>query len=557
MRTESPPQSVEESPCAAEFPCLLLDLLSAMADEHEASVIFRNRAGAVVRKSYAECYRDALAVAAGFDASGVRAGDIVALHGATSYAWLLSDMACVLTGAISLALYPSAPLSRILSAVKEMKVALLLTDDAHSGRELSRTGYKVVKLTDAQEPGAETIGNLLDRHRDDAATWRPVRQPQEPFTIVSTSGTLSEPRFFAVHSWPLLYTMERFGEIYQLSSSDSMLLALPLAHLPQRMLTYGALKMKVRLILSGPTKFLKDATEFKPTIHVVVPRMLEYINARLTKALETGAGRLMGFARPVLKRSRRTAFRLLGSKIFGRGARYIFVGSAPTPKSVLAGLKDAGCPIYEVYGTTEMGMIALNTPQATRVGSVGKTVGWGELKIDEESQEVFFATKFPFLHSLVVDGKIVREEKYAREFIPTGDVGTLDEGFLTLRGRIRDFVALLNGEKIFVRPIEDNLNEIEGANACVVVGNGQKELSAVIFADPERRFESREEKTEHFRRAVAEMNRTSSPWERVRKILIVDELPSIENGCLTETLKLRRHVINRKYANDYRDYQTV
>jgi long-subunit acyl-CoA synthetase (AMP-forming) len=142
--------------------------------------------------------------------------------------------------------------------------------------------------------------------------------------------------------------------------------------------------------------------------------------------------------------------------------------------------------------------------------------------------------------------------------VPTGDIGTIDDaGFLSLRGRLRDFVALSSGEKIFVRPIEERLSEIAGVNTCVVVGNGERELGAVVFADSQVKFESDTQRTEHFRQNILEINRALSPMERIRKFRVVDHAPAIEDGCLTETLKVRRHVINQTYAGDYRSYLTV
>ena len=145
-------------------------------------------------------------------------------------------------------------------------------------------------------------------------------------------------------------------------------------------------------------------------------------------------------------------------------------------------------------------------------------------------------------------------DKFAR----TGDIGALDsEGYLTLQGRVRDFVALLSGKKIFVRPIEDRLGLIHGVGHCIAVGDGQKHLSAILFAHPDVAFNSLDERAAHFRKAIAEINQELGSEERIRKFLVVAEQPSIENQCLTETLKLRRHVINEKYAKDYQRYETV
>lgn len=534
----------------------LSEILWSMRDQHAVGVSFSN-AGRVVQKSYATCYQDACNLAASFEALGVREGDIVAIHGATSYEWLLADLACVLAGATSLALYPNAPPSRVLAYLEEMGAKLLLTDATNSNSEMRRARCKMIRLSDKDDPELASVGSLRRKFQD-APQRKPKLKPDVAFTMVSTSGTLSEPMFFAVHPLPLLYTMEQFKKNYSLSERDSILLALPLAHLPQRMMVYGAIRNGLQLILSGPTRFLKDSVSFNPTIHIVVPRMLQYIDDRLMKELKQGSTRVVLWLLPVLKLSRQLLYKLVGAKIFGKRARCIFVGSAPTPKPVLQRLIDFGCPIYEVYGTTELGMIGLNQPGGSKIGSVGQVVKWGKIRIDPQNSEVQFATPFPFFYGRTRQGKIERDSSLANRFVGTGDIGAIDdEGFLSLRGRLRDFVALSSGEKIFVRPIEERLCEIAGVNTCVVVGNGERELGAVVFADSQVKFESDTQRTEHFRQNILEINQALSPMERIRKFRVVDHAPAIEDGCLTETLKLRRHVINQTYAGDYRSYLTV
>lgn len=533
----------------------LSEILWSMRDQHAASVFFSN-AGSVVQKSHATCYQEACDLAAAFDALGVREGDIVAIHGANSYEWLLADLACVITGATSLALYPSAPPSRALSYVKEMSAKLLLTDATSSNSEMRGARCKVISLSD-KDHDLDSVGSLRRRFQG-APLRQPKLKPDAAFTIVSTSGTLSEPMFFAVHPLPLLYTMEQFKKNYSLSDADSILVALPLAHLPQRMMVYGAINNRLQLILSGPTRFLKDSLTFNPTVHIVVPRMLQYIDDRLMKELKQGPARVVLWLLPLLKHSRRLVYRLVGARIFGKRARCIFVGSAPTPTAVLQRLMDLGCPIYEVYGTTELGMIGLNEPGATKIGSVGRVVKWGKVRIDPQNGEVQFATPFPFFHGRAPHGKTERDGSVANRFVPTGDIGAIDdEGFLSLRGRLRDFVALSSGEKIFVRPIEERLSEIAGVNTCVVVGNGERELGAVVFADSKFKFESDKQRAEHFRQSIFKINQTLSPLERIKRFRVVDHAPAIEDGCLTETLKLRRHIINQTYAGDYRSYLGV
>src|SRR3989442_1003647 len=108
--------------------CSLGDILTAMQGERTAAIFYRTPRG-IVSKTHADLYNDAAALRRAFSHLGVETGRIVAIHGETSYSWLVADVACILGGFISLALYPSAPRERICSAVKETRASILITDD--------------------------------------------------------------------------------------------------------------------------------------------------------------------------------------------------------------------------------------------------------------------------------------------------------------------------------------------------------------------------------------------------------------------------------------------
>lgn len=532
----------------------LRDVVESMRDCHDSRIVCR-AAGKPSSRTFAECYADAEALARGLRTLGIGAGDVVAIHGVTSYSWFIGDLACVLTGAVSLALYPGAPAERVGRSAREMRARALLSDDRARLGELCPDGAVGVWLSEEVRDGVVSVGSLVRLGRQTAQGPGRPDGPDGPFSIVSTSGTLSEPKFFAVHAAPLLYTAERFHEGFRLSSSDSLLIFLPLAHLPQRMLAFGAIRARYDIILSTPTRFLKDAAAASPTVHVVVPRVLEQLAQklgeaeaawwfRLVRPLALLAGRLPG--RPPLHR-------LLGVRPFGPRARCIFVGSAPTPPPVMERLRRWGFPIFEVYGTTELGILAMNTYEQSRPGTVGRPVPWGEMTLDEQTREVLFSTPLPFLFGRVEDGEVVPDPEFGRTPTRTGDVGEFDaDGYLKLSGRIRDFVALLSGEKIFVAPIERLLERVPGVSHCVLVGNGQKHLSAILFAAPdvlasvgEAAFESR------LLAGLKAVNAELHPWERIKQYRLVHEPPTVESGCLTETMKLRRAAVEAGYGRDY------
>jgi len=524
------------SAVAASATCALPAALDAMAENTTSSLFFR-RGGARERVSHAQCRAEAEQLAEALRGLGVGPGGRVAIHGGTSYEWVLADLACLATGALSVALYASAPPGRAVAAAAESRCRVVLTDRGDAVELFRAAGLEVVFLgpAGAAPVGVTSVGDIVSAAASFARP-APAAQPRHgPFTVVSTSGTLSEPQLFAVHSAPLLFTMDRFAEIYGFDGSDRLLLYLPLSHLPQRMMLYWGLGAGLDFVLSDPAHFAVDGAKLRPSLHVTVPRVLEHLRWRVTTALHR-AGTESAEARAAAYRT-----------AFGGAITSIFVGSAPTDPALLAELLAAGLPVNEVYGTTELGMIGLNTPAGRRPGTVGRSIPWGEVRLAPETSEIEVRTPTPFLHGRLVDGEVEVQQWDPTAFEPTSDVGELDaDGFLLVRGRLRDFLVLPSGEKVFLRPIEDSLGVAAGAGLCQVTTLPDGTFAALLF------FEGPVPAEADLVAALRAGNAALHPWERIRSFATVDRLPSVEEGCLTETTKPRRHVIDEMHGRGAR-----
>lgn len=509
--------------------CPLPQALAAMAANHRSMLLFR-RGGKSEQRSHARCHADAAALAGALAARGVKAGSRVAIHGATSYEWVVTDLGCVLAGALSVAVYPSAPLARALAAAQESGAEVIFSDQPTAIAAFQDAGLTVVHLgpSNAAPAGVTSTYDLIDDARH--APLPKATTPREgPFTVVSTSGTLSEPKLFAVSATPLLRTMDMFAEIYNFGPGDRLLLYLPLSHLPQRMMLYWGLQNGLDFVLSDPVHFAADGATHAPTLHVTVPRVLEHIRRRVSAAVLSGTA-------PTMQDGYRS--------IFGPNIRSIFVGSAPTDADLIAHLIEAGLPIYEVYGTTELGMISLNTPTRRKEGTVGQPIRWGAVRLDPENGEVQVQTPTPFLYGRLENSVIVPKLWDADRFEPTGDIGRIDEdGFLHVLGRLRDFAVLPSGEKILLTSIEKQISKETKSDFCQVTLRPESRFGAMLFYT-DRKTINREE----IERALEELNTKLHQWERIRSYAIIGQTPTVEDGCLTETGKPRRHIIDATYS---------
>lgn len=522
---------------AASLPvkeCPLPAVLDAMAVEHEARMIFRAGRESVSR-THTQCRADAGSLAVQLRRRGIGPGSRVALHGATSYEWVLADLACVLLGALSVALYSSAPPARAVVVARDSRCRLVLTDRPDCVAAFRAAGLDVIFLgagqcvTDGPGGGLESVADLVAAA---TAEHGPAPSRQGPFTAVSTSGTLSEPKMFTVAAEPLLFTMDRFAEIYGFGRGDRLILYLPLSHLPQRMMLYWGLLNGLDFVLSDPVHMPADSVAHRPTLHVAVPRVLEHVRWQVATLLRASGH---GPTSPEAAAAYRS--------VLGPDIRSIFVGSAPTEPGLMTELLAAELPVFEMYGTTELGMIAVNTPSARRPGTVGKPIPWGEVRLDPQTHEVLVRTPTPFLHGRLLDGEIEENHWAPGRFEPTADAGEFDvDGFLSVRGRLRDFMALPTGEKVFVTPIETALAKATGAGLCQLAHRPDGRLGALLF------FDAAVPGIDELDDRVHRVNRELHPWERVRSYAVVSRMPTVEEGCLTETAKPRRHVIDEVHG---------
>ncbi|MET8079279.1 AMP-binding protein [Streptomyces sp. NPDC005303] len=514
--------------------CSLTALVAAMPSMTSSSLVCR-RGGARTSVSYPECHRDALLLAAALRRRGVTTGSRVAIHGATSYEWVLADLAVLLTGAVSVALYPSAPKDRAVATAREADCRTVLTDQTDCVAAFHAAGMDVVILGDGAD-AAPSVADLIGEAAAAPDVFEPADRGNGPFTIVSTSGTLSEPKLFAVHSAPLLYTMDRFAELYDFGGQDRLLLYLPLSHLPQRMMLYWGLGQGMDFVLSDPIHITTDSADLSPTLHVAVPRSLQHLHRRAQdiarrQGLDGADG---GMAKAY-------------ASVFGTALKAVFVGSAPTDPALLAEMHAGGLPVYEVYGTTELGMIGLNIPGATRPGTVGRPIPWGKVTTDPATGEILVRTPTPFLYGEVLGHRIVPVVRDPDTWWPTGDVGAADaDGYVTVYGRIRDFVALPNGEKVFLRSLEESAAAATGAGLCAVMKTDASHLGVLLFFDPASPEGGRSE--DECRTLLKAVNERLHPWERLHYFSVVAAMPSVEDGCLTETSKPRRHKIEEIYG---------
>lgn len=487
----------------------LQHIIYGMSNNTVSKISYRDSTG-MHTIYYADLFVKAHKIANYLQSSGIDNGEIVAIHGETSLGWLVVDLACAIVGAVSLALYPNTDPSRVVRLIRECKVKLVFSDSEGFQEDLSQSGIQCISLKECSR-------RLNVRQIIDGETLREISYNaplKREFTIVSTSGTLSQPRLFSVASNPLLRTIEEFVNRHNITGNDNILIFLPLSHLPQRMICYGFLKAQTNLTLSNPQFFSKDSINNCATITVTVPRVLEFCYKRKGDTCD---------------------------KVFGKTMRLIFVGSAPTRPEVMQTLIDAGFPIYEVYGTTELGIIAMSYPGQRRVGYAGPRLPWVNIKTTEE-KELLINTETPFLYGFMNNGLTEPFDYDKEKWISSGDLAELNGNFVRVVARVKDFIVLQSGEKIYVNHLEMQLSELLSDMLIVIVGNGGKNIKAMLFHEPSVKIDNL-----NIKRAIRMLNKSNHRLEAIKEYALFNNMPSAKEECMTDTMKIRRHAIEHRY----------
>jgi len=271
---------------------------------------------------------------------------------------------------------------------------------------------------------------------------------------------------------------------------------------------------------------------------------------------------------PALLAKHRIASRLVFSKWrqgVGGHIRFFVSGGAPLSKKLSFAYRAAGIPILQGYGMTEACITSANRPDDNKLGSIGVPFDGIEMKIDEKNGEILIRGKN------VMKGYYNKPEETAKAidtegFYHTGDVGYVDtSGHFYVTDRIKDLFKLSNGKYVAPLQVESLLKHSPLISQPVVVGSGRKQTGALIVPEWDALKEvlksegiaadrPREELCEDpkvvkvIQRDAIELTREMNDYERVKRVYLLPREFSIDKGEMTPTLKIKRSVIDEKYA---------
>ena len=533
------------------------------------------------------------ATAKGLIAAGVQIGDRVAIMARTRYEWTILDFATWYAGAVVVPIYDTSSAEQIDWILNDShSVGIIVETPAL--RDLVQTVIPshtrhVWTMTDdvlaiLREAGKHIGDDEIDRRRD-AVT------PSSLATLIYTSGTTGKPKGVQLtHANFLSETgnvAQGASELF-LKPGGSTLLFLPVAHVFGRMVQIGAIASGLHMAhCSDPvTRLPMDLASFKPTFVLAVPRIFEKIyNGAEARAEAAGKGKIFKKAAdvaiaysealdkkgmsPVLKFKHAIFDKLVYSKLrAGMGGNVEAAISGGAPLGVRLGhfYRGAGVTILEGYGLTETTAGAtLNLYGAHRVGSVGKPIPGTSIKIAEDGEVLI---RGPIVMQGYWQNEAANTEVFDGErWFKSGDLGKLDDdGFLYIVGRKKEIIVTAGGKNVAPAVLEDRLRSHPLVSQCMVVGDNQPFIAALVTIDPDalKAWVVNHKKDGAsindlindpdliavVQTAVDEANKAVSKAESIRKFTILPVDFTIAGGHLTAKLSVKRHVVAKEFAQE-------
>ncbi|ELV8718123.1 AMP-binding protein [Vibrio vulnificus] len=502
-----------------------------------------------VEFTYSEVADKALRLVTALKELGAEPGDRIALISKNCAEWFISDLAMMLGDYVSVPIFPTAGADTIEYCITHSESKILIAgklDDAAATQKVidDLVDVKSIALPYDSAPHCQYQFTTLILQSEPSSD-RPQHDDDKLMSLVYTSGTSGLPKgamlTYGAFSWSVQQLINHIG----IQPNDRLFSYLPLAHITERVYIFGS------SIMGGvPTAFpesldtfIEDVKMQRPTLFISVPRLWTLFQQRIQDKLPQKRLNFLlkiPFVSGLIKKKLADGLGLDQARVLG-------CGSAPVSPALLAWYHSVGLNITEAWGMTEsFAYSTLNYPfRADKIGSVGNAGPGIELKIAADDE---IMVRGKGLFSGYYKNDIATQEAFDKEgWLHTGDIGRLDaEGYLTIQGRKKDTFKTAKGKFVSPVPIENKLFEYSRVEMMCLIGLG---LPAPILLVVPHNFPNfdRDRYERTTKRVIAKMNAELESHEQIKGVLMIKDPWSIDNGILTPTLKIKRHVLEQKY----------
>ena len=502
-----------------------------------------------VEFTYAEVADQALKLVSALRNLDVNPGDKVALISKNCAEWFICDLAMMLGDYVSVPIFPTAGADTIEYCLTHSESKVLIggkLDDSKATQQVINEMGDLISIAlpynsapMCQHQYAELIANEVP------SVERPQHYDDKLMSLVYTSGTSGLPKgamlTYGAFSWSVQQLINHIG----IQPNDRLFSYLPLAHITERVYIFGS------SIMGGvPTAFpesldtfIEDVKMHRPTLFISVPRLWTLFQQRIQDKLPQKSLNILlkiPFVNSLIKKKLAVGLGLDQARVLG-------CGSAPVSPALLEWYHSVGLNITEAWGMTEsFAYSTINYPfRADKIGTVGNAGPGIELKIADDSE---IMVRGKGLFSGYYKNDIATQESFDSEgWLHTGDIGAIDaDGYLTIQGRKKDTFKTAKGKFVSPVPIEKKLFEYSRIEMMCLIGLGLPGPILLVVPHDFPHFD-KERYERSTLKVIERMNKDLASHEQIKGVLMIKEPWNIENGVLTPTLKIKRHVLEQKY----------
>ena len=548
-------------------------------------------------------------IAGGLMSLGFAPGECASILANTVVEWVWADLAVLSSGGVSNGIYPTDAPSQVQYLCEDSATTVLFVEDDEQldkalevRSQLPRLRKIVVMdmegLRGLDDPGVISMAALralgktyLAQHPDELMARVNACKPEDLAILVYTSGTTGKPKGAMHLHRGLVFTVRGYNTLVAQDEQDERMCFLPLCHIAERMGgEYFSLYTGAKLnFVENPETIPENVREIAPTVFTAVPRVWEKFYSGVMISLKeagmlqqaayawgigvgTAIADLVLAGKPVgawLKFKFTLAQWLALNnvrKLIGiHRARFLVTGAAPISPDLVRWYLALGVPMLEVWGMTETCGASTGVPAShMKPGSIGPAASFNEMRLDPATGEILVRGTNVFAGYLNLPEKTA-EALDADGWLHTGDVGVVDaDGFYRITDRMKDIIITAGGKNVTPSELENDLKFSPYITDAVVIGDKRPYLTVIIMIDQENVEKFAQDQDVPFSNYAsltrapevqaliqAELERVNKKFarvEQIKKFFLLENQLTAEDEELTPTMKLKRKLVEQKYA---------